>query len=251
MPHCDVPVQVEMVYMLEASLPTTDTSTQYIYFVRHGESEVNAAQPKVTCGKSLQVKLTEEGIQQAQVLGKLLREKLAGRQVVIVSSTAVRAQQTARELFATMKGKVDVYYSEDDSFEGFCELGQGVWEGVIKNHPQYASELKTWENLAPYDRYIMPKASTCETYEQVGERFLQDLHQVKAAYPEATIIIATHFAAMNAIQMRLNVKDWASEPKFPEINFHNCDMLLYKCDQNDIADEGCITTHFSSHKQSR
>lgn len=61
-----------------------------LYFVRHGESEANAA--RVTAGGGLDVDLTRHGIDQAVKAGKLLKDK--GAQL-IVSSPQKRALHTA------------------------------------------------------------------------------------------------------------------------------------------------------------
>lgn len=61
-----------------------------IYFVRHGESEANAA--RVTAGSGLDVDLTQLGMRQAEQVGEILKNK--GIQLV-VSSPQKRALHTA------------------------------------------------------------------------------------------------------------------------------------------------------------
>jgi broad specificity phosphatase PhoE len=61
-----------------------------IYFVRHGESEANAA--GITAGGGLNVGLTEHGRQQAQKVGDALKNKEIE---LIVSSPMKRAYDTA------------------------------------------------------------------------------------------------------------------------------------------------------------
>jgi broad specificity phosphatase PhoE len=61
-----------------------------IYFVRHGESEANAA--GIAAGGGLDVSLTQDGRQQAQKVG----EDLKGKKIdLIVSSPMKRAHETA------------------------------------------------------------------------------------------------------------------------------------------------------------
>lgn len=61
-----------------------------LYFVRHGQSEANAAH--ITAGGGLDVDLTQHGIDQAAKVGKLLKDK---RIQLIVSSPQKRAFHTA------------------------------------------------------------------------------------------------------------------------------------------------------------
>lgn len=62
-----------------------------LYFVRHGQSEANAA--GITAGCRIDVPLTEQGKLEAQ----LAAEQLAGTPIdTIISSPMVRAHQTAR-----------------------------------------------------------------------------------------------------------------------------------------------------------
>lgn len=61
-----------------------------VYFVRHGESEANAA--RITAGGGLDVSLSERGRQQAAAAGNVLKKK--GIQL-IVSSPQKRAFETA------------------------------------------------------------------------------------------------------------------------------------------------------------
>jgi broad specificity phosphatase PhoE len=94
-----------------------------VYLIRHGESELNLLQPGIVGGRSRWCELTGEGIAQARTLGRWLRASgiSADR---IVSSTAVRAQQTARYSLE----EAGIRLRRIETFVELEELDQGDWE---------------------------------------------------------------------------------------------------------------------------
>jgi len=101
-----------------------------VYLIRHGESEVNAVygscsrEERRICGTNTWSGLTEKGIAQSRALGKYLKSQ--GMELdKVISSTAVRAQQTARYCLNEMGYDWPVF----DVDERATELSQGEWEG--------------------------------------------------------------------------------------------------------------------------
>lgn len=87
-------------------LDISDSQITRIYFVRHGESVFNVPNIngcKVVSGIGLEVPLTDKGHQQAKLLGEKLVVKLpTNGDYVILSSTAIRAQATADNIFTKL-----------------------------------------------------------------------------------------------------------------------------------------------------
>lgn len=96
-----------------------------VTLVRHGESELNVRQPSIVGGRSRWCELTPRGIAQARHLGRWLADS---RMPIdrVVSSTAVRAQQTAR--YALEQTPVPLRSLE--TFVELEEMGQGQWENL-------------------------------------------------------------------------------------------------------------------------
>lgn len=98
-----------------------------VTLVRHGESELNVRQPSIIGGRSRWCELTPRGIAQARHLGRWL----AGSGLPIdrvASSTAVRAQQTAR--YALEQTTVPLRRLE--TFTTLEEMDQGQWENRLR-----------------------------------------------------------------------------------------------------------------------
>jgi uncharacterized phosphatase len=140
-----------------------------IYFVRHGESEANAA--GIAAGGGLDVDLTEDGRQQARKVGEDLKNK---KIELIVSSPMKRAYHTA-EIIAK-----EIAYDPDKIIANplFKERNLGELTGA-KNEL-----VKTY-----YDAGMLP-AST-ETTENLHRRIVQGFEWLKAQ-PANKILLVSH-----------------------------------------------------------
>ena len=112
-------------------------SLKVIHFIRHGQSEVNVRVPRLVGGRCSWAELTPRGIAQARVLGDRLRAEFRPGDLV-VSSTAVRAQQTARHSLDAGGLPVD----RTETYPELEELDQGAWTGRLR------SEVYTPEQVA-------------------------------------------------------------------------------------------------------
>lgn len=242
-----VNLPLDDIHQLEAS----DSKTTRIYLIRHGESAFNQPDSngmKFTSGRSHSIELTDKGREQATNLGLKLVERLSkDAPIVILSSTAVRAQETANRLFDELK----LYYSIErgDSYENLCELGQGDWEGKPKD-ARYDNAMKIWEDLSAKEKFTFPKISTGESYSEVAARFLTDLKEIIKCNPNKTILITTHYAAMNALALQLSgfVNELSEEHStpLPTVSFHNCDMLLLELPAGDAIKQAKVQMHIKS-----
>lgn len=234
-----------------AQLKHTDAETTRIYLVRHGESAFNLPDSNgilMTSGKSIPVPLTEKGEQQAISLGKKLLPKISpDAPYVILSSTAVRAQVTADRIFDELKqvSIVERGYNSPD----FCELGQGIWEGKPKNE-EYFEAFKPWENLSASLKFYYPQLESGESFHRVSLRYLAGLQQALYDYPNKTIVIATHFNAINALAIALfrDNNELSNEPStpLPKIILKNCDVLLLEIPTGRPDGKPVIIQHIKS-----
>lgn len=232
-------------------LKSTDSEVTRVYLVRHGESAFNipdANGVKYTSGKSLSIPLTPTGEEQAKELGHKLNTKLdKNSDYLVLSSTALRAQKTADLIFNELKNNYSI--ERGNSFHGFCELGQGDWEGKPKNH-HYEEALKFWESLSAKEKFFYPKINTGESYSEVANRYIADLQQVLDEYPNKTIVIVSHFAAMNAFTLQMNnlVEELSEKApsSLPSIRLSNCDILLLEISRDKTSQEFRVTTHIMS-----
>lgn len=242
---------------VEVSLDTTqqlkasDSHTTRVYIVRHGESAFNVPDANginYTTGKSLTVPLTEKGQKQADLVGTKIANKLSkDSQVVVLSSTALRAQDTADRIFNALKANYKVERGESD--ENFCELGHGKWEGLPKDEA-YKKAFKIWEDLPAKDKYVYPKLSTGETPYEVAERFYVGFEKALRQHPNKTIIITSHYAAMNALALKLSgyIGELSSEPAspLPSIHLENCDILLLEVEEGAPAIQTEVKMHIKA-----
>jgi broad specificity phosphatase PhoE len=100
-----------------------------VLLVRHGQSEMNLKQAAIVGGQSNSSPLTPLGSQQAAALGRHLKRHLAPHTApaLVVSSTAVRARDTAAVMLRTTElGAADLTVEETDQL---LELDQGQWVG--------------------------------------------------------------------------------------------------------------------------
>lgn len=231
-----------------SQLKPSDEEIQRIYFVRHGESLFNQPDAngiRYTSGKSLTIPLTDNGQEQASELGKILAKKISYKNpIVILSSTALRAKQTAQCLFEEVKNSHAVEMG--DGYEGLCELGQGNWEGKPKN-AEWEEALAEWESLSATDKFSHAKVETGESYELVAKRAFEDLQKIIERYPHRTLIIVSHYATLNAIALQMSgqVGELSPEPgaKLPSINLENCDLLLVEVPIGAPIDHAQVKEH--------
>lgn len=224
-----------------------------IYLVRHGESLFNVPDVngiKYASGKGISVPLTEKGRQQAKDLGKKLIGKLSpDASYSFFSSTAIRAQNTADLVFA----ELTPYYSIErkESYEEFCELGKGKWEGKPRDD-EYNNDAKIWEALSSKEKFYFPVSSTGESYDEVATRFLSGLKKITDEHQSKTIFIATHNAAINALAFKLSGKiDELSEEHstpFPATLMGNCDILSIELEVGAPIENAQVKTHIISEK---
>ncbi|MBS0648022.1 MAG: histidine phosphatase family protein [Verrucomicrobia bacterium] len=204
---------------------------QEVYLIRHGESFFNVHKVNgmhVTSGKSEKLPLTEKGEQQAIALGVELAKKIPlGTEIVICSSTALRAQKTADLLLHELSR---FYQCErGQSYEGLLELSQGIFEGLPKD-AKYMDEVNKWAALSAADKWVTPKVSTGESFREVSQRAFLALDKIVNEYKGKMIFVVTH----NVTMISLTYLGCGYTPftlsqipgsKLPLLEYKNCDLL--------------------------
>lgn len=131
------------------------------------------------------------------------------------------------------------------NYDGFCELGQGKWEGLPKNGA-YKDDLKNWEHKSAFEKIAYPKVTTGESYKEVATRFRRDLDAIIQKHQGKMIFIVSHYTAINALAIDVNQPSLSNEPgsSLPVISLENCDMVQAK-----VAADGSlirVTAHIKA-----
>lgn len=242
----------------ETSLDSLDRLTgssaneTHIYIVRHGESAFNQPDSNgitYTSGKSITVPLTEKGEQQASDMGRKLKGKLLpNKEYVILSSIALRAQETADRIFNELKSE---YLIERGScYEDLCEIGQGIWEGKPKDS-QYETFVKVWEALPANEKFTIAKLPTGESYAEAAARARTALQGILEENRGKTIFVVSHYATTNALAIQLSgcVNELSQNPgsKLPSINLQNCDIVEISVPDGHSIEEAIIIQHIKAN----
>jgi probable phosphoglycerate mutase len=226
---------------LELSTP----ETQYIYLIRHGESLLNI--PDVNGiiyiqGKGESVPLTDKGKEQAATFARQVAKKIQGNQeIAICSSTAMRAQETAKRILEELKQNHNVKLGK--SYEGIIEIDQGKWEGLPKD-ALFHQEMLKWEALSAQEKLLTPRVSTGESYKEVIDRAIPALQEILDEHHGKEIFVVTHHGVMNALAIQYSdeILHLSKEPesKLLQISIKNCDMIVLKIPQNGKAQDAQI-----------
>ena len=140
-----------------------------IYFVRHGQSEANAAH--ITAGGGLDVDLTQHGMNQAAKVGQILKDK--GVQL-IVSSPQKRAFHTAAIIAKT------IGYNPEDIVTNKLFAERHLGEMTGKPH----DEVQLWFDLGK-----VPPGG--ESTQQLHDRIAEGLAWLKTL-PADRIALVSH-----------------------------------------------------------
>lgn len=246
-------------YLSELSqLEMTTPETQRIYFVRHGESELNQLNKmnkkegkNIVGGQNVNIKLTPIGQQQAIDLGQMLKAKLAKTEkVTVLSSNAVRAQETAQLIFQQLKENGFKVELSDQSYEGLCEICMGQGEGKLETEEFQLAKMHWHKNLSAKEKFftsIVPYDNKAESCHQVVKRAFKDLEAILQAHVNETLIIVSHKGTLNAIALQLSsqLNELSEEPGtlLPDLNLNNCDMLMVEIPKAGSIDQAQVKMH--------
>ncbi len=159
----------------------------HLYFVRHGESEMNVRQDLVG-GRSNHVDLTEKGVRQAKAFGKWLANSPVQPDAVYFSP-ANRAIQTMN--YALEAAGLDMECVVDLRVQ---ELSQGIKEGTSR------PEAYNDEVLAQIARETLDfKFQGGESIADAMKRMLDFTEDISTRHPDQTIFIFGHGFAIRSL----------------------------------------------------
>lgn len=189
----------------------------YLYIVRHGETEWNAA------GRiqgRLDSRLTEKGRRYAAMLGEKLQETEFIR---IISSPSSRALQTAK----LIKGDRDIPVFQD---ERIMEMALGPWQGMTLSEIQlqYPKEYE-WFTTRP-ELYQIIGAESFFDMKKRAEDFLSELQNSPFS---GNLLIVTHglfIKILLAVVKGIEIKEiWK------EKTVEGTSLSIIKIDGEDIS----------------
>ncbi len=158
-------------------------------FIRHAESELNL-NLTIIRGQSIPSPLSPLGNEQAALLGKRLKYENP-KYDYIFSSTAVRAQQTAKIVLGIM----GIDTSKLITSAALLEQSQGIWEG-LNRQSCYSDEIIKHMNEVHME-FSAPKGESLTMVQKRGVEFLEPIiEQAKQRSieekREILIVVFTH-----------------------------------------------------------
>ncbi len=173
----------------------------YLYFIRHAESEANK---KRILASRLPFPLTEEGQEDARRIASELKELVAINR--IISSPLLRAKQTA-EAFS------DVYELAFSIDENLTEQDLGPYSGM--NYDEV--KLEEGYEANPLLRWGWVPGGSGESYSMVSERvtsFLESMgnHSYKSSQTDSHTLIVTHAVVFRLLRAVLE----NTLPRYPK-----------------------------------
>jgi isoleucyl-tRNA synthetase len=157
-----------------------------LVFVRHGESESNAA--NIIYSDNDKYPLTENGRAQISAAAEKLKIDLALQKdkIVFYASPLLRTQESAQIISEAL----DIKFS---TAEELHEINLGDWNDKNRDDLEKNDELRQKYIVAkPEDKMDIPFGGTGETQTQVGERMYNWLLKILPENQGKTILIVSH-----------------------------------------------------------
>lgn len=176
------------------------------YFIRHGESTANAK--KQNAGATLDVDLTDEGVDQAKIAGSYLAERVSNFSAVYCSKLK-RTHQTKEAINETWKEATKTSLPEQIIREEFNEKHYGGLE--LTQKPKNAEAAKEIEEAKAkkqsdkskpkpfHERYVYKAISDQESIQDVYNRVTNALNEIAPNHLGKNVLVVTHFALMRAV----------------------------------------------------
>jgi len=149
--------------------------------------------------------LSDEGMEQADELGRRISELVTDEPVRIVSSSLVRAFETA----LMIKNRLGCEFIETD--HELAEIDMGEWDGkyfseIMEVYPEeYEARGRDLWN------YKVPGG---ESFSEAGARFVKEIRALTdCAYPDEVIVIVSHHGVIRAglsLMTDIPFEEWMS-----------------------------------------
>lgn len=160
-----------------------------LYLVRHGQTDWNI--DGLTQGQT-DIPLNAEGIKQAQILAKQLKNIKFD---AVFSSDLIRAKKTAQIIALERKMVVE-------TSRLLRERRYGKQEG--KDGRLLQKYYKTWATLSRKEKATYKPFPGYETNEKVVSRLITFLREIAVAYSGKTVLIVSHGGIMRAFLNHLS-----------------------------------------------
>lgn len=176
-------------------------SSIIFYIVRHGETIFNVE--RITQGHS-DSPLTEDGINQAKLLGERFRDVNFD---AVFSSDSLRAQRTAEFIISNPNMSVN-------TTELLRERKYGKYEGKSSRLfiEENRSLLEKEKSATREERWKLKFADDIESNEEINNRFVTFLKQAARTHAGKTLLVVTHGGIMRAF---LNYLEWGGGQDLP------------------------------------
>ncbi len=176
-----------------------------IYFMRHGETNYNT---RLLCNDdpSKDVHLTEQGIQQANIIAEKLKDKNIEK---IFVSELPRTRETAEIVNQHHQAIIVVNSLINDIVTGFDSLPVADYQQSVSHDPLHAKP-KGGESLLEYK-----------------QRVLEFIHWLENQSYDSVLVVA-HEETLRVISAYFNR---LADEEMPKLHFDNCEFLQFEVKQ--------------------
>ncbi len=158
-----------------------------LIFIRHGQTDFN--KNKIPQGQEIDVGLNEEGIRQVEAAAANVPEHVD----VFFSSPLKRAFQSAEIINAKFKMPIQIH-------DGIKEFSYGSLAG--KPWPQIEEETGGRATRAADQSLAFDyRAYGGESIDDLKKRVLAFVEEMKATYPDKTVLVAAHGGVIGAMHL--------------------------------------------------
>ena len=174
-----------------------------ILLVRHGESEANLG--GVFAGCRTDARLTEKGLMQAE---RYSEYAVANYKIdAVYSSPLSRAYNTGKACADRLGVDIKVH-------DGVREIDGGEWEGYTLDEIAnlYKDEFEVW--MSDIAACQCPEG---ESVREMGERVLKALTEIALENDGKTVLVATHYTPIRAIQSKVSTGSFDKMSEFEHI----------------------------------
>ena len=178
----------------------------YIYLVRHGETEYNN---KMIIHGQYDVPLNEFGIKQAKLLGVELKNVHFD---LCICSPLIRAVNTAKEILRYHKNVPIIY---DDRLKEI-DLGN------LENTDKYPVEYALQENLT------FLKKHNVESHAHFYLRVKSLLDEITLKYKDKDVLLVSHCGTVRMSMLYFNPPDKFNTDEYFSMNIKNCSVQKFK-----------------------
>lgn len=210
-------------------------STRFL-IVRHGESIGN--KEKILAGQTLDVDLTEDGMQEAIRLGKKLAEDQRKEHWafdIAISSPAIRTKKTAEAIINQLGTKPPTYTLDSRIIEKHSGKFDGKQMDFAYHEMKHAVEIKI-ESLPTFWHKFIYKFDGLdkeeESLQQVYDRSMDFFSQTHQKAKGKMILVATHSVVMKALFMADLALHHRVDMEYHRFELPNCSILVL-----DVADD--------------